>query len=158
RLSAAEREITKARELIERIEAAGAAEPTELDSPSSDPKMARLLAEAYALLPPVLKKQLPAPPASATSDRSGPARKPERALPARLAPRRLRTTEGWDVLIGRTNEGNDHLTHHMARPEDYWFHVHGAPGSHVVLRRGKGKNEPSKKTLEEVAAWAAFYS
>jgi predicted ribosome quality control (RQC) complex YloA/Tae2 family protein len=62
------------------------------------------------------------------------------------------------VLIGRSNEGNDHLTLHMARPEDYWLHVHGAPGSHVVLRRGKGKNEPSKRTLEEVAAWAAFYS
>ena len=76
----------------------------------------------------------------------------------RLQPRRLRTTEGWDVLIGRTNEGNDHLTHHLARSEDYWFHVHGCPGSHVVLRRGKGKNEPSSRTLGEVAAWAAYYS
>ena len=27
-----------------------------------------------------------------------------------------------------------------------------------MLRRGKGKNEPSKQTLEEVAAWAAYYS
>jgi predicted ribosome quality control (RQC) complex YloA/Tae2 family protein len=27
-----------------------------------------------------------------------------------------------------------------------------------VLRRGKGPNEPSKATLEEVASWAAFYS
>ena len=56
------------------------------------------------------------------------------------------------------NEGNDYVTHSLARPEDYWFHVHGCPGSHVVLRRGKGKNEPSKQTLEEVATWAAFYS
>lgn len=79
-------------------------------------------------------------------------------VPARLVPRRLKTREGWDVLIGRSNEGNDHLTHHLARPEDYWFHVHGAAGSHVVLRRGKSKNEPSKKTLEEVSSWAAFYS
>jgi predicted ribosome quality control (RQC) complex YloA/Tae2 family protein len=79
-------------------------------------------------------------------------------VPARLQPRRLKTREGWDVLIGRSNEGNDHLTHHLARPEDYWFHVHGAAGSHVVLRRGKSKDEPSKKTLEEVSAWAAFYS
>jgi predicted ribosome quality control (RQC) complex YloA/Tae2 family protein len=36
--------------------------------------------------------------------------------------------------------------------------VHGGPGSHVVLRRGKGANEPSKATLEEVASWAAFHS
>jgi predicted ribosome quality control (RQC) complex YloA/Tae2 family protein len=79
-------------------------------------------------------------------------------LPARLRPRRLKTREGWDVLIGRTNEGNDHLTLHMARPEDYWFHVHGSPGSHVVLRRGKSKDEPSKATLREVASWTAFFS
>ena len=62
------------------------------------------------------------------------------------------------MLIGRNNEGNDYVSHVLARPEDYWFHVHGAAGSHVVLRRGKGKNEPSKATIEEVASWAAFYS
>ncbi|MEO5988993.1 MAG: NFACT RNA binding domain-containing protein [Candidatus Eisenbacteria bacterium] len=76
----------------------------------------------------------------------------------KLVPWRYRTQEGWDVLIGRSSDGNDHLTLHMARPEDYWFHAHGCPGSHVVLRRGKGPNEPSKSTLEEVAAWAAFHS
>jgi predicted ribosome quality control (RQC) complex YloA/Tae2 family protein len=75
-----------------------------------------------------------------------------------MAPRRLKSREGWDVLIGRSNEGNDYLTHSLARPEDYWFHVHGAAGSHVVLRRGKGRNEPSKQTVAEVASWAAFYS
>ena len=76
----------------------------------------------------------------------------------KLVPWRFRTVEGWDVLIGRSSEGNDHLTLHLARPEDYWFHAHGCPGSHVVLRRGKGVNEPSKATLEEVASWAAFHS
>jgi len=79
-------------------------------------------------------------------------------LPAKLQPWRYRTLEGWDVLIGRASEGNDHLTQHMARPEDYWFHAHGCPGSHVVLRRGNGPNEPSKATLEEVASWAAYHS
>jgi predicted ribosome quality control (RQC) complex YloA/Tae2 family protein len=77
---------------------------------------------------------------------------------ARLAPRRLQSSEGWAVLVGRSNEGNDYVTHVLARPEDYWFHVHGAAGSHVVLRRGKGKNEPSKRTLEEVASWTAWFS
>jgi predicted ribosome quality control (RQC) complex YloA/Tae2 family protein len=95
-----------------------------------------------------------APPPRPAQVAAGEARAPS----ARLQPRRLKSREGWDVLIGRSNEGNDYLTHHLARPEDYWFHVHGASGSHVVLRRGKGKNEPSKQTLEEVAAWAAHYS
>ena len=79
-------------------------------------------------------------------------------LPAKFVPWRFKSKDGWDVLIGRSSEANDHLTLHMARPEDYWFHVHGGPGSHVVLRRGKGANEPSKATLEEVASWAAFHS
>src|SRR5262245_31965421 len=79
-------------------------------------------------------------------------------VPAKFVPWRFRSKEGWDVLIGRSSEANDHLTLHMARPEDYWFHAHGAAGSHVVLRRGKGANEPSKATLLEVASWAAFHS
>ena len=78
--------------------------------------------------------------------------------PSALVPRRYRTTEGWEVMIGKNNQGNDHLTHRLARPEDYWMHVHGAAGSHVVLRRGKGPNEPSKSTVQEVAGWAAFFS
>lgn len=122
-----------------------------------------------AKLPPAIRDRLaeaaPAPrrapthtPEGEPIHRPAPPRNKRDDVPARLQPRRLRTEEGWDVLIGRSNEGNDHLTLHLARPEDYWFHVHGAAGSHVVLRRGKGKNEPSKRTLEEVASWTAFYS
>jgi predicted ribosome quality control (RQC) complex YloA/Tae2 family protein len=79
-------------------------------------------------------------------------------VPSAWQPRRFRTREGWEVWIGRSNQANDYLTHRLARPEDFWLHVHGAAGSHVVLRRGKGPNEPSKATLEEVAGWAAFFS
>ena len=123
------------------------------------PALERELDEALAKLPPALRPEAArraadARPPSAAKVASGEARAPS----ARLQPRRLKTREGWEVLIGRSNEGNDYVTHHLARPEDYWFHVHGAAGSHVVLRRGKGKNEPSKQTLEEVAAWAAYYS
>ncbi len=82
----------------------------------------------------------------------------KKPVPSALDPRRYRSSEGWEVLIGKNNQGNDHLTHRMARPEDVWMHVHGAAGSHVVIRRGKGPNEPSKATLQEVASWAAFYS
>jgi predicted ribosome quality control (RQC) complex YloA/Tae2 family protein len=127
----------------------------------------RDLEAAARHLPPALRAELvaAAPPVAPQRDEAGevihrpaPPRAKRPEVPARLQPRRLRTSEGWAVLIGRSNEGNDHLTLHLARPEDYWFHVHGAAGSHVVLRRGKGKNEPSKRTLEEVAAWTAFYS
>lgn len=102
---------------------------------------------------------LDAPRAGARQPTTPAPRRPAADQPGgKLVPWRFRTKEGWDVLIGRSSEGNDHLTLHLARPEDYWMHAHGCPGSHVVLRRGKGPNEPSKATLEEVASWAAFHS
>lgn len=141
--------------LLERARALeeGAADSARPDDPALDPE----LESALAHLPPALRRTTGR--TSAPAPRSG-ARpsggRPE--IPARLQPRRLKSAEGWDVLIGRSNEGNDYLTHQLARSEDYWLHVHGAAGSHVVIRRGKGANEPSKRTLEEVASWAAFYS
>jgi predicted ribosome quality control (RQC) complex YloA/Tae2 family protein len=73
-------------------------------------------------------------------------------------PRSYQTKDGWTVLVGRSNQENDYLTHRMAHPEDYWFHAHGVPGSHVVLRREGRKDNPSSKTIEEAAAIAAFFS
>jgi predicted ribosome quality control (RQC) complex YloA/Tae2 family protein len=45
----------------------------------------------------------------------------------------------------------------LAQPNDWWFHVDKLPGSHVVLR-AKAAEEPSKDTLRQSAAVAAFYS
>jgi len=73
-------------------------------------------------------------------------------------PREFRTTDGWLVLVGRSNQENDHLTHRMSHPEDYWLHVHGAAGSHVILRREGRKENPSGKTLAEAASIAAYFS
>ena len=73
-------------------------------------------------------------------------------------PRRYRTSTGWSVWAGRNNKENDVLTHKMSAQNDMWFHAHGYPGSHVVLRREGRKEEPSKQTLEETAALAAHWS
>jgi len=97
-------------------------------------------------------------PGSSTAPEIEDGQKKRDRTPSALIPRKYKSTEGWEVWIGKNNQGNDHLTHRLARPEDYWMHVHGAAGSHVVLRRGKGPNEPSKATLQEVASWTAFYS
>lgn len=165
RIRATQAEIDAAASFMTRIEATLAAHGTAA-APAAR-RVTRLLDEAYEHLPPVLKREVPdgravAPSVDASMPDAplvhAPSKRREPVVPARLQPRRLKTAEGWDVLVGRSNEGNDYVTHSLARPEDYWFHVHGCPGSHVVLRRGKGKNEPSKQTLEEVAAWAAFYS
>ncbi|TMQ71518.1 MAG: DUF814 domain-containing protein, partial [Candidatus Eisenbacteria bacterium] len=158
RLSAVEAEAHGLEVLLARVRALedGGHDTARPDDPTIDGD----LEAALTKVPPSVARTLgiaPALPTSAAAAASA-ARGRRDEIPARLQPRRLRTAEGWDVLIGRSNEGNDYLTHQLARPEDYWFHVHGAAGSHVVLRRGKGKNEPSKRTIEEVSAWAAFYS
>ncbi|HTY35654.1 MAG TPA: NFACT RNA binding domain-containing protein [Bacteroidota bacterium] len=67
-------------------------------------------------------------------------------------------TGGFQVWVGKNSENNDLLTMKHARPNDLWFHTRGSSGSHVVLRIGTGKGEPSRKALEEAAGIAAFYS
>jgi predicted ribosome quality control (RQC) complex YloA/Tae2 family protein len=64
---------------------------------------------------------------------------------------------GYAVLAGRTDADNDRLSLKIARPNDWWFHVRGLPGSHVVLQVGKGP-EPDKSVLEQAAAIAAWHS
>jgi predicted ribosome quality control (RQC) complex YloA/Tae2 family protein len=106
--------------------------------------------------PPKVRGTLtPAKPARSTL---GPTAQKGDEVAPRLLPHRYKTSEGWEIWIGKNNDSNDYLTHRLARGEDYWFHAQGSPGSHVVLRRGKGKNEPSRETIREVAAWTAFNS
>jgi predicted ribosome quality control (RQC) complex YloA/Tae2 family protein len=154
RIARTEREVRALGELLER--ASAPAQPFETSSTDADPSLVADLEAAFAKIPSALRESVGG---GRIETKRAPATKAEpRAPSSRLEPRRLKTAEGWAVMIGRTNEGNDYLTHKLARSEDYWFHVHGAAGSHVVLRRGKGKNEPSKQTIAEVAAWAAHYS
>lgn len=64
---------------------------------------------------------------------------------------------GWQVLAGRTDVANERLSLRVARPADLWFHVHGLPGSHVVLRVSAGV-PPDRATQELAAALAAYHS
>ncbi len=73
-------------------------------------------------------------------------------------PRRYRTSTGWSVWAGRNNKENDVLTHKMSAQNDLWFHARGYSGSHVVLRSEGRKEAPSKQTIEEAAALAAYWS
>ena len=64
---------------------------------------------------------------------------------------------GWIVLAGRTSADNERLSLKVARPNDWWFHVRGMPGSHVLLQC-TGVGEPDKAALEAAAAIAAYHS
>lgn len=64
---------------------------------------------------------------------------------------------GWVVLAGRTDRDNEILSLKVAGPNDWWFHVRGVPGSHVILRAREGE-DPDRATLKQAAAIAAYHS
>jgi len=64
---------------------------------------------------------------------------------------------GWVVLAGKTDADNDRLSLKLAKPGDWWFHVHGMPGSHVILCAREGE-EPDRETLKLAASIAAYHS
>ena len=73
-------------------------------------------------------------------------------------PRRFASSDGFPILVGRDNEGNDYLTLHIARSEDLWLHVQGYAGSHVVVRVEKRTGGIPRRTLVQAAQLAAYYS
>jgi len=75
-----------------------------------------------------------------------------------IGPRTFATSDGWEVWVGRNNSQNDQITHRLSNPHDYWFHVVGVPGSHVILRRPTRNAIPKHRTLEEAASIAAYFS
>ena len=66
--------------------------------------------------------------------------------------------DGWEVLVGRGDADNDHLTFGVADKRDMWMHVGGGtPGSHVVIRNPDGVEVP-REVLDKAAQLTAWYS
>lgn len=82
--------------------------------------------------------------------RKRPTRRPEQGV------LRRRTSDGHELLIGRSAQQNQFVTFELARPDDIWLHAHGVPGSHVILRVADAA--PPRAALEEAASVAARYS
>ena len=66
-------------------------------------------------------------------------------------------SDDFVVIAGKTAQDNDFISFKVAGPNDWWFHSHGVPGSHVLLRSLSGA-EPDKKTLETAASIALWHS
>ena len=64
---------------------------------------------------------------------------------------------GFEVLAGKSNVDNDLLSLKVAKAKDLWFHLHGQPGSHVVLRHPDGE-KPDSSVIKQTAAIAAWHS
>ena len=102
------------------------------------------------------RRQAAQAPARKGSDAPrGPAR--FRDVPRRLHPRRYKTRDDLEIWVGRSDEGNDYLTTRLARGKDLFFHLDGAPGSHVVLRT-EGRDEPPPESVLDACELAVHFS
>jgi predicted ribosome quality control (RQC) complex YloA/Tae2 family protein len=71
--------------------------------------------------------------------------------------RRYRSSDGYEIMVGRAGADNDHLTFRVAKSYDLWFHAADYPGSHVVLRNPQRKPVPPR-AITEAAQLAAKFS
>ena len=71
--------------------------------------------------------------------------------------RRYRSSDGYEILVGRAARDNDHLTFRVARPHDLWLHAADYPGSHVIVRNPTRADIPHR-TIIEAAQLAALFS
>jgi predicted ribosome quality control (RQC) complex YloA/Tae2 family protein len=72
--------------------------------------------------------------------------------------RRYRSSDGYEIVVGRGARENDEVTFRVARSYDAWMHAADYPGSHVVVR-ARGRDEPvPHRTLVEAARLAAHFS
>jgi len=71
--------------------------------------------------------------------------------------RRFKSSDGFEILVGKKAKDNDFLTFRIARSLETWLHAADYPGSHVVIRNPGRKPVPDL-TLLEAAQLAAFYS
>ena len=66
--------------------------------------------------------------------------------------------EGFTILVGKADRDNDELSLRVAEPRDFWLHVAGPAGSHVVVRNPENLDALPKPVLERAAVLAAWHS
>jgi predicted ribosome quality control (RQC) complex YloA/Tae2 family protein len=65
---------------------------------------------------------------------------------------------GFEILVGKGDAENDRLTFEVAEPYDWWLHVAGYSGSHVVVRNPEELAELPRPVLLKAAEVAAWHS
>lgn len=68
--------------------------------------------------------------------------------------------EDVTIWIGKNNIQNDYLTHHLARNNDFWFHVQNASGAHIVVSipHNDANYTLSEKVIRLASNLASYYS
>lgn len=83
-------------------------------------------------------------------------KKPEKKQKITSRPFHYRSSDGYDIYVGKNNLQNDELTFQFASGGDWWFHAKGCAGSHVIVKTNG--DELPDRTFEEAAKLAAYYS
>lgn len=76
--------------------------------------------------------------------------------PKPLPPLKFRSSDGFEILVGRNNLQNDKLTLKTAQGSDMWLHTQNIPGSHVIICAENG--DIPDRTIVEAATLAATCS
>lgn len=82
--------------------------------------------------------------------------RPDEKVKKQSEPLKFRSSDGFDILVGRNNKQNDQLTLKTAKAADIWLHTKEIAGSHVIIRT-EGKEAP-EQTIFEAAMLAAYHS
>ena len=72
--------------------------------------------------------------------------------------RRYVSPDGFVVLAGKTAADNDLLTFKLSSPRDFWLHISGDSGSHVIVRNPDGLAKLPRDTARFAAAVAVRHS
>jgi len=71
-------------------------------------------------------------------------------------PLRFKSSDGYDIFVGKNNRQNDWLTLRQASSNDIWLHTKNIHGSHVIIK--KRQSDIPETTLKEAAILAAYFS
>lgn len=77
-------------------------------------------------------------------------------MQSKSKPFHYRSSDGFDIYVGKNNFQNDELTFKFATGNDWWFHAKKMAGSHVVVKSQEG--EIPDRVFEQAGQLAAYYS
>ena len=79
-------------------------------------------------------------------------KKNKKPMPSK--PLHYRSSEGFDIYVGKNNYQNDYISTRLGTDEDCWLHVKDIPGSHVlIVADGKFITEATVLEGGMLAAW-----
>ncbi len=72
--------------------------------------------------------------------------------------RRFRSSEDFQIYVGRNDRENEILLKQESSKNDMWLHAKQIEGSHVIVRNPEKRPDIPKRTLLEAAIIAAYFS